>query len=407
MMRLLVAEDERVTREAICRMIDWESSGIELVGACSNGLEAYDMILDESPDIVLTDIRMPELDGLGLVQRVRETEPDIQFVIISGYNEFEYAKTAIKYGVCEYLLKPCDEDEILKALLQAASKVEQNRATRRMLQERQWMASQFGAEIRRRFAEEIISGDGEIEENIKKLGKLLHFPEGKYCLCGVSFLEKHLLKSFAVQTSGMPERFRMSKCLDTIYVTNTALLPLCVTENSDKAAFDRELDALKPDGAAVKLFVWTEEYSGPAEMFAALVKKVRRYARVLLVDGDGEAHEIVNRTAAKKFILDAIEYVEEHYGDTRLSMKWLAENHLFMNADYLNRQFVQATGEKFSAYLGRVRVEKAKELIARYDSVYEVAELVGCGNNPQYFSQLFKKWAGCTPSQYRDSNNHN
>ena len=116
MLKLVIADDERIIRETISTIIDWKQYDIELVGLCKNGLEAYDMILDESPDIVLTDIRMPGMDGLELIQRISQTDLNTQFIILSGYGEFEYAKTAMKYGVRHYLLKPCSEVQILESI---------------------------------------------------------------------------------------------------------------------------------------------------------------------------------------------------------------------------------------------------------------------------------------------------
>lgn len=75
-----------------------------MIGLCKNGIEAYDMILDESPDIVLTDIRMPGMGGLELIRKIRQTDLQIQFIILSGYGEFEYAKEAMSYGIRHYLL---------------------------------------------------------------------------------------------------------------------------------------------------------------------------------------------------------------------------------------------------------------------------------------------------------------
>lgn len=79
-------------------------------------LEAYDAILDSYPDIVLTDIKMPGLSGLELIEKLNDTREHIQFIILSGYSEFEYAKQAMRYGIRHYLLKPCNERQIIEAV---------------------------------------------------------------------------------------------------------------------------------------------------------------------------------------------------------------------------------------------------------------------------------------------------
>lgn len=82
MLRLIIVDDEKIIRESICSLIDWESLGIEVVGVCKNGLEAYDAILDSYPDIVLTDIKMPGLSGLELIEKLNDTREHIQFIIL-------------------------------------------------------------------------------------------------------------------------------------------------------------------------------------------------------------------------------------------------------------------------------------------------------------------------------------
>lgn len=116
MLRLIIVDDEKIIRESIRSLIDWESLGIEVVGVCKNGLEAYDAILDSYPDIVLTDIKMPGLSGLELIEKLNDTRENIQFIILSGYSEFEYAKQAMRFGIRHYLLKPCNENQIIEAI---------------------------------------------------------------------------------------------------------------------------------------------------------------------------------------------------------------------------------------------------------------------------------------------------
>ena len=117
MLKLVIADDERVIRETISTIIDWKQYDIELVGLCKNGLEAYDAILDESPDIVLTDIRMPGMDAMELLEKCSELDFPPHFILLSGYGEFEYAQNAISLGVQEYLLKPVKLDAF-KALFE-------------------------------------------------------------------------------------------------------------------------------------------------------------------------------------------------------------------------------------------------------------------------------------------------
>ena len=116
MHKLLIADDEKLIREAIVELIDWEALDIQITASCKNGMETLDAIMDTAPDIVMTDIRMPGLDGLDLIEKLQSLDSHIQFIILTGYPEFDYARRAIKYGVREYLLKPISEEAIIDAV---------------------------------------------------------------------------------------------------------------------------------------------------------------------------------------------------------------------------------------------------------------------------------------------------
>lgn len=115
MLKVLIADDEIKVSQLILHLIRWEELGMEVIGTVNDGVEAYEIIMEEQPDIVITDIRMPGMDGIELVEKVvGETEPQrkVFFVIISGYSQFEYAQQAVKLGVEDYLLKPIKKKEL-------------------------------------------------------------------------------------------------------------------------------------------------------------------------------------------------------------------------------------------------------------------------------------------------------
>ncbi len=125
MLKILIADDEPKVVQLIQKLIDWQSLNMELTGIAHNGLEAYEKIEILYPDIVITDIRMPGLDGLDLVKKSRELGHPIEFIIISGYRHFEYAQTALKYGVSDYLLKPIKKTELMETLTKLKSRYEE------------------------------------------------------------------------------------------------------------------------------------------------------------------------------------------------------------------------------------------------------------------------------------------
>ena len=114
---VLVVDDEYELRRALIEKVDWESVGFEVVGEAENGVEALELVETLEPDLIITDIRMPMISGLELCQKVRQLRPATQIVILSGYDSFEYARTAIDYNIISYLLKPLTSSEMTEALV--------------------------------------------------------------------------------------------------------------------------------------------------------------------------------------------------------------------------------------------------------------------------------------------------
>lgn len=134
-MKVFLVEDEYIVREGIKNNIDWEKNGYDFCGEASDGELAFPMIGEKRPDIVITDIRMPFMDGIELSRMIKEEYPEIKIIILSGHEEFEYAKAAIQIGVEEYLLKPINGDELLQVVNRVAQKIKEENESRETLQE--------------------------------------------------------------------------------------------------------------------------------------------------------------------------------------------------------------------------------------------------------------------------------
>ena len=119
--RIMLVDDEEEVRKAMIRKMDWEQLGFTVAGDAENGEDALEKLEMLEPDVVMTDIRMPYMDGLTLVAKIREKYPFIKILIFSGYDDFEYAKQAIKYRVTEYILKPVNGEELSEILTRVGS----------------------------------------------------------------------------------------------------------------------------------------------------------------------------------------------------------------------------------------------------------------------------------------------
>jgi len=135
MFRVLIVDDEPMVRKRLKTIIDWEQVGFCLVGEACDGEEGLELVKKRNPDLVITDIRMPVINGLELIQKAKEENPFLQAAILSGYNDFEYAQEAMKYGVKHYLLKPIEKDKLLQVLEKIREEISSTRTLHHQLQE--------------------------------------------------------------------------------------------------------------------------------------------------------------------------------------------------------------------------------------------------------------------------------
>lgn len=474
---------------------------IEVIGVCKNGIEAYNMILDEYPDIVMTDIKMPGLSGLELISRLAETDISVEFIILSGFGEFEYAKEAMKYGVKHYLLKPCNESQIIEVIQQVSEDCYRKLAYQDLKNEQQNLTNNLRKNIIRNIIVEGLSQDADFPLLINQYGKYFDFEHTNYELYLFYFLEEKNLNNCLLQLYNYNTTHFPSIPLHAIYVKNT-LLVFFQSYSRDYRYFEETIENISFSSESVKMQIEHTSFPTLRMLLEQMIHKLKRYEMIYVMNGlhsvptcnynvlfenveklsfqlmNGnldskidvlsdlkelfssvedsdflkslitnfwlklpsysnyaispvgitemllEMNEL-NRTESicnklfekldelfqnpqtkqgkyKDFIDSILTFVEENLGNPNLSLKWIVENHLYMNVDYVSKQFVKQTGDKFSTYLTNARIAKAKELLLLRgsDKIYTIAEEIGCGNNPQYFSQIFKKNTGMTPTEF-------
>ena len=173
MFKVFLVEDEIVVREGIRKNIHWEQYGFLYAGDAPDGELALPLIRQIQPDLLITDIKMPFMDGLALIELVRKELPRTKIVIISGYDDFSYAQQAIRMGVEQYLLKPIVKEKMVEILIALQKKMETEQQQQEYLARFQREAQEYETFSRRRFFEQIVTGGlsvSEISETAKTMG---------------------------------------------------------------------------------------------------------------------------------------------------------------------------------------------------------------------------------------------
>lgn len=516
MYKVLLVDDERIILEGIAKVVDWEKVGTRLIDTAKNGIEAYEKITSYQPDIVITDIKMPGMDGLSLVAKTIKKYPAIQFIILSGYSEFEYAKKAIDYGVKRYLLKPCNENMIIEALESIIKEKKKEEVQNHISESYKILETQVKSS--KKYIKEQLLKDFFLNKTYSH--KDLNFFERKFnidlknepvqlILCYIEGISKDyqfyaltnmgtdIFKTLLLNTVIEDYTIFLVKKEDEetlqnqLYELKEAFKKICKAELTivvSKVDFIKNVRELYLQ--AIKIFsyrfylgigkiiynqhLFLEEnkininLSFDTDKFIKLIKSGNRQQVQEFIAGifqelknkklninttktmitkfllsvvqslspknsneylDQITKIVENETIEKvqlffeKFILTFVEKYEvrnlskqaelvrkineilnEQFSNPDFTLKMLANKMMYMNADYLGKIFKKETGKNFSTYLTILRIKKAKEIIEEQDNVKisNLANMVGFGNNPQYFSQVFKKYTGYTPSEYKD-----
>ena len=482
-MKAVIIDDEFIVIEGLMKMIDWPSFGIDIAATANNGLEALDLIRRHRPELILTDIRMPGMDGLQLLETVKSILPDAYTIVFSGYNEFEYVKKAIQIGASDYLEKPITVQSVGRALRKAADRLRRDREIREKVKDglRADLQAMTIELLKGRFRDydrwteaacdlvecltavtvlvspdrlrledrhecafitipqedgfitviahreppdpqlwEYIEGSGDApvgagstHDHVSRLADSLK--EAKKALRCAQYLNHNGLLRYEELGEWLTAPGDLSEREEDIMLSLRAGHYAGLMENVDRfVAWLREqpLDPEIVERELVKILylalsaskeiVRLGEDSGPLphlelrdlkgkdEMLDWFRGQMDRIVGSMLEIRENSKHDTIER--AKR-------YIDEHLADD-LSLQTLAA-HLNMSPSGLSLMFKEVTGTTYIKYMTRLRMERAKQLLAEGRKVGEVSEMVGYYTY-RHFTDVFKQQTGMTPGQYRE-----
>lgn len=237
-MKILIADDEVKVCNLIRNLVDWEALGLTVAGIVHNGKEALEFISKNAPDIVITDIRMPEVSGIDMIIEARRRKLDTHFIIISGYREFEYASQAIKNDVADYLLKPLKQKEIENALRKIIAERSEKQAS---LAEKEVLARQvrFDHErLKEHFLKELLEGRFSQNGDMRRVNEYhgCHFKPGLFALV---MIRESMQRSSAASGNTLLES-RIKSIIENEFLSKSLEMATAVAENSVVALINYE-----------------------------------------------------------------------------------------------------------------------------------------------------------------------
>lgn len=390
--KILIADDEPKIRRGLHAQIDRLGLPCEVCAEAEDGEIALEAAERLRPDILLVDINMPFVNGLDFIQALRRTRADARVILITGYEEFEYARRALELDVHAYLLKPIDVGELRRAVETAIDQLEVSRQRNRHFE---WAIAQIGNRrefLREEFLRDAASGRLEADE-IREFRVYFDFPEPERMMLMLISAHssaagekpwQHTLRQYALQDALQegPEGMRY-RCLFSDDRGNVLLLYDAPPEldarlaEAVRAALGGEL------GLTVRL---------ETEPVTSLTRIAEAY--------DSAMERMLSSAQLSPIVEGAKAYITAHHSDPDLSLMEVAEA-LNVHPAYLSRTMKQELGMPFAKYLTNVRIGKAVQLMRDPSiRIWKVAEMVGySGGN--YFSAAFKKVLGVSPADYR------
>ena len=394
LLTIVVADDEEELREAMCSLIRWEEIGFQLVGSAGNGLDALQMVEQLQPDLLLTDIQMPFITGTALARQVRELQPLIQVAFLSGYDDFEYARSAIENQVISYLLKPISMAELTAALKEIHDKIVKRfndlRSPQRGI-DRQMAAASLLLDMLDEDPEEQV-----LTEMLEKSGLILT-DSSELIVLGLSL--ESVSPGAAQTVDKVLERYYSSLSI----ISGRRVLSLLISDDGF-ARLDTALDELYYVG---KRLLSKSCIIGVSRPFRELVccRDACREAVEALKLSDGPGIGFIselqaNREGISLLVEQTLSIITQEFADESLTLGSVSER-LHVSPNYLSANMKKYAGDTFISILIKTRMEAARKLILQ--GGMKIGEVAGrCGYSDQhYFSYCFKKYFGVSPVRMR------
>jgi len=433
MLKIFLVEDESIMREGLRDNMPWQQFGYEFVGEAADGETALPLIRKTRPDVLLTDIKMPFMDGLSLSRIVAKEFPNMKIIILSGYDDFEYARQAIQIGVEQYILKPVTRETLKKVLSEVKDKIDSEREKKINMERIQSERREYELMSRRTFFEKVFSGRLSVQEIYTEMEKLSIQLEGPYfnlILVGTQRKAKG-----AGVASGNSQKF--VRCQDemmhyfmrfpeyVIFNWNMNTYGILIKGEQDMmdsytrralqnitriySQIEDEYDWHATQGTPVaRLSLLSECYEEANHQLSLQYLAWRNPEETTTAAKNGENSgnngsqpktdsDDISNTMLKK----VLEYIEERYTDENFSLNDAAKA-ANVSPNYFSAIFSQEMDMTFIEYVTKKRMDKAKKLLRQGKrSTADVAAEVGYKDS-HYFSYVFKKTQGCTPREYRN-----
>lgn len=383
MTKILFVDDDAIARRNIRTKIDWKSYNWELIYTAKDAVDAVDFMKQNQPDIILSDIKMPIMDGIQMAMVARNYYPDIKYIFISGYKEFEYAKQALKLNAVDYLNKPLETKQLVQVLREA------ERLSKEAKRNNDILRDKYPFLQRHYLSQLMYQHFREIDAAVFKAFDI-NLSDG-YGIAG------YLQICTDENSAGTDRAEKLGRYLSSIYEgsffismgVNQIFLIYTCSNVENEASFKVRIEKME----------WqAQQYMKKGETLVFHYGTVIRNLNELYVSYESILKKIDMDT--NDLLAKVKSYLNQNYFVEDLSLTQIAE-YFHVNHCYLTSIFKEKYGINLYDYLIQTRMKKAGELVCSTSKkVYEIAEEVGYKNS-RYFSVVFKKYFGCTVLEYR------